>query len=331
MSAVEIFTKVASTLKEKFMNDVKLKTLSKSDVLDIIRINTNMHKSICSCIKVGTDQERNSWYNAKVKPALAKSTSSCKDIYYDYASGLTGKAKSMEDSVFLESIYKINDEYIDLLKEINKNIDKFFEREKVDIYDTRMTQMAILGFLKDDQTVADFSLFLYSFIIKTATGAAKEIPRYRDEFLKANVTKVAMLANNVIAHKGAYEFLDNADRIRSRGADLILGANKDFSFGNFAIRQFYTSDFLDSLLSALSCLNIFRIAGDAIADYKIERNNRNKEIKEWLENHVALLRMDLMNADKSSKEYAKLEKVIEAYDEKITEYDEKIKEFEEGD
>lgn len=65
MSAVEIFTKVASTLKEKFMNDVKLKTLSKSDVLDIIRINTNMHKSICSCIKVGTDQERNSWYNAK--------------------------------------------------------------------------------------------------------------------------------------------------------------------------------------------------------------------------------------------------------------------------
>lgn len=41
--------------------------------------------------------------------------------------------------------------------------------------------------------------------------------------------------------------------------------------------------------------------------------------------------MDLMNADKSSKEYAKLEKVIEAYDEKITEYDEKIKEFEEGD
>jgi len=331
MFITEIFSKVASALKERFDNDVDLKKLRKEDVIDLIKTGIASHKNICQCIKVGTDKERNTWYNTKVKPALAKSTAKSKDIYNTYASGLSGKARNLEEGVFLESIYKINDEYIDLLNEINKNINEFFDKSQVDIYDTRITQMAVLGLLKDSQIVSDFSLFLYSFIIRAVDGSDKNIPRYRDEFMSENVVKVSVIANNVIAHKGQYEFLNNARRLRSKGADLLLGANGTFSFSNFAVSQFYTPDILDSILSALSCLNIFSYIGEAIDDYKINKNNRNKEVKEWLENHVALLRMDQQNVDKSSKEYARLEKIINAYDEKIAEYDEEIKKFEEGD
>ena len=110
---------------------------------------------------------------------------------------------------------------------------------------------------------------------------------------------------------------------------LILGANGSFSFPDFVNRGFYTPDILDTLLSALSCLNIFSAIGNLIVDYKIDRNNRDKEIKEWLENHVALLRLDLEDPNKNSAEKAKLIKIIKAYDEKIAEYDERIRKFEE--
>ena len=41
--------------------------------------------------------------------------------------------------------------------------------------------------------------------------------------------------------------------------------------------------------------------------------------------------MELAEKDKSSKEYAKLENIIKAYDAKITEYDEAIQAFENGE
>lgn len=166
---------------------------------------------------------------------------------------------------------------------------------------------------------------------RVANGSTSSIPRYRDVFMKENVTKVTMITNKVVEHKGEYEFLNNIRKLRSKGADLILGANGSFSFTNFVNRGFYTPDILDTLLSAISCLNIFSAVGNLIDDYKIDRNNRNKEIKEWLENHVALLRMDLEDPNKDSKEKAKLLQIIKAYDEKIAEYDERIKKFEEED
>jgi hypothetical protein len=62
-----------------------------------------------------------------------------------------------------------------------------------------------------------------------------------------------------------------------------------------------------------------------------ERHLRDVETVQWMEQHVALLRMDMMDTDPNDPKYQKLVKVIEAYDNKISDYDRKIKSYEEGE
>lgn len=328
MGMFDVFDRLATALTHCVKRDVSIKSLRQEDVADLIKTNISIHNNICSCLHVRNDKDMNDWYNSTLKTVLAQSRERSKDIYTEFVKGLRGKALRVEEKRFMESIYDVNLSFTKILTELNNNLDELFEKKKVDIYDTRMSQIAILGILKNSDCVANFSLYLYSFLTRVGKSS-DSIPRYRDVFMEENVAKVAMITNQVLDKKGPYEFLSNVRKLRSKGADLILGANGTFSFTNFINRGFYTPDIIDALLSALSCLNIFAAVGNWIDDYKIDRNNRDKEIKEWLENHVALLRMDLEQADKSSKEYAKLEKIIKAYDEKIAEYDERIKKFEE--
>lgn len=328
---LDVFSNLANALTTAVKRDVSLKSLHKEDVLDLINTNISIHNNIVNALSVRSDKEVNNWMLTVVKPALSRSSERSKDIYNEYAKGLVGKARKIEETRSLSSLLTVNKSFVKILTELKNNLDELFENKKVDIYDTRMSQVAVLGILKHSDIVANFSLYLYSFMTRVANGSTSSIPRYRDVFMKENVTKVTMITNKVVEHKGEYEFLNNIRKLRSKGADLILGANGSFSFTNFVNRGFYTPDILDTLLSAISCLNIFSAVGNLIDDYKIDRNNRNKEIKEWLENHVALLRMDLEDPNKDSKEKAKLLQIIKAYDEKIAEYDERIKKFEEED
>ena len=326
---LDVFANLANALVTTAKRDITIKSLHKEDVIDLIKTNISIHNNIVNALEVRSDKDMNNWMNTVVKPALSRSSERSKDIYFEYVKGLNGKARSCEDHRAFDSIAAANKKFIKILTEINKNIDELFENKKVDIYDTRMSQVAILGIIKHSDIVANFSLYLYSFIVRVADGSTNSIPRYRDVFMAENVAKVAMITNKVVAHKGEYEFLNNVRKLKAKGADLILGANGSFSFPDFVNRGFYTPDILDTLLSALSCLNIFSAIGNLIVDYKIDRNNRDKEIKEWLENHVALLRLDLEDPNKNSAEKAKLIKIIKAYDEKIAEYDERIRKFEE--
>ena len=67
----------------------------------------------------------------------------------------------------------------------------------------------------------------------------------------------------------------------------------------------------------------------AFDDFKRHKYEKQKEEKAWLEQHVAMLKMELDGVDKTSPEYIKISKIIEAYDSKISDYDKKINEFEE--
>ena len=55
---------------------------------------------------------------------------------------------------------------------------------------------------------------------------------------------------------------------------------------------------------------------------------KQKKEKEWIEAHVALMKMDLANADPNSDEYRKTVAVIDAYSEQLAELEQKIAEYE---
>ena len=332
MGIVNVFQALGSALINYTKDKAQMQSLRKDDVITIIKQNIEMHKANFETLNVMSAQEMNSWM-LKVTQALNNTPGKSRDVYDRYNKGLSSSARALERKCFLSSLKVINSDIIPVLNEILKNIDSFMENDKVELYETKMSQLAILGICRDSTRIATFTQYLYTYLIRVTNDTYGDIPRYREEYMLDNVDRVAKIVSNFCDRKGYYNFNQDMTKIKRQNADLILGANGKFSFNQYigSVRNFYTTDILDSIMSALSCLNLYDHVMNFIDDYKLERNNRNKETKEWLETHVAVLRMELAEKDKSSKEYAKLENIIKAYDAKITEYDEAIQAFENGD
>lgn len=332
MSIVSVFQALGTALINHTKDKAQMQRLRKDDVVTILKQNIEMHKNNADVLDVMETDEINEW-KLKVMQALNDTPGKSRDVYDSYFNGLSSSASALERKRFLGSLKKANKDIIPVLVEINKNMDKFMENDTVDLYETRMSQLAVLGILRDSTRLATFTQYLYTYLIRVTNDTYSDIPRYREEYMLENVDRVSKMVSNFIDRRGYYNFNQDMMKIKRQNADLILGANGKFSFNQYigSVRNFYTADLLDSILSALSSLNLYDHMMNFIDDYKIERNNRNKETKEWLETHVAMLRMELAEKDRNSKEYAKLENIIKVYDAKITEYDEAINAFENGD
>ena len=304
-----VFSSIVKTITDKAAKGTKkFEKLSKEDVITLITQNIETHTTCVHVLSAFDDQLMNKWYVDKVSIALKDATDKAKDVYDKYAKNLSSKASAAERKRFLRSLCIANTEFISVLNEIMSNIDEIFTQDTVTIYDTHISHLTVLGLIKESTRVALFTEFLYSYLVKVTNNMAAGIPRYREAF---------MLETGIKRHN----------------ADLVLGANgKLNSINQYAntVRHFYTPNVLDTIMSALSTLNIFDHLMNFIDDYKVARNRRNRETKEWLEGHVALLNMELSQMDATSPEYTKLVNIIKAYDVKISEYDEEIEAFENG-
>lgn len=328
---MSIFSVIGDGLTKMVKDTVKLRSLRKEDVQKLLRTNIEGHAKMAYILSVQSDASMKNWMTNKVRPALRTNQSKAKTVLDDYTKQLRGKAAADERQRPLKSLMEVNDSMSKLLEEISKKIDKLMEPDSVDIYNVRMSQMAILGLLRQSNRVLNFSAYLYSYLVKVPAYATASIPRYREIYLIDKVDSVADIVNQVREKKGAYLFLQEVDSLRKKNADMVLGATGRFDFGAYAVSSNYTPSFLDNIMSALSCLNFFTALLDAWDDYKLAKHERNLEIQEWLTQHATLLRMDMEDMDKTSPEYQNMLSIIKAYDEQIADYDKKILQFENED
>lgn len=326
-----IFSKLASGLTELVKGTIKLKSMRKEDLQQLLQDNISGHSRMETILANFSDKEMSDWYNKTVKPGLRNNNNQCKGVYESYLKVIRGKAAGEERKRPLGSLLEANASFAKLLGEISNKIDYLFDNDSVDIFNVRMSHIAILGLMRQSEMVLNFSAYLYSFMSRVDSRSAVSIPKYRDKFLVERCDRVATIVSLLLDKKGPYNFLREVDTIRKKNADLVLGATGRFQFTDSVVNSNYTPSFLDNLASALSCLNIFGAALDAWDDYRLAKYERNKEIKEWLETHVTLLRMDLADVDKTSPEYMKLVAIIRAYDDKIADYDKDILAFERED
>lgn len=325
---LDVFSSLAEKLKNEFTDTVHMKAMKKEDLEAFLKDNMQEHQHVASALKTLSEPEMKNWLLERVRPKLKTTHSRSKDVYDNYCKLLTGKASSMEAKYPFSSLTSVNETYVKILREIYTNIDKVLEQENVTIYDVRMSQLAVLGILRQSDLVLTFTCYLFSFMTRVVSGDISNIPRNRDVFLVENANVVAKIVNNVTNKMANYSFLSEVDQLRRRQSDIVLGATKGFDFLPYVARNNFSVSLLDNLMTALSCLNFFSAAMDAWDDYRISRYERNKEIREWLSTHVALLKMDLANTDPDSPEYVRLQSIINAYDDKIAEYDKAIADFE---
>lgn len=327
---MSVFSKLADNILQLTKDAVKTRSIPVDDLRDVIRENINTHKRLHDLIMAVNPKEYKDIYT-KYATASKQAKGPAQNVYPEYIKRLQGKAKTDEDKFFMNSIALANDDFEGILTDIGKNLDTVIEDKVINIKNVRMTAISVLGILRQSNMLVNFTKFFFTQVSSAVAGKLEDIPNYRTKYLVDNADKVANIVSQVRSKTGAYMFLKEAKELRTKNADLVLGATQNgLSFLNMLNSNHYTKGFLDNLNTLLSVLNIFRWTQEKWDDYLDECHRSNKETLSWMESHVAILRMELANMDHNDPKYQHMKKVVDAYDMRIAEYDRKIKDYEEG-
>ncbi len=325
---LNILKSLGTVLLDTAKSTIKIRSIDRDSLQSLIRDNIENHRRLEKDLAILSPDEMKKWFKSYVEPGMASSKLPSKGVYFDYRKKLNMRAKSEEEKRLFGSLITTHRRLGDILENISKNVDKLIENESITLYSVRMSHVAILGILKQSDLMIKFTQYLYTQFARIGAHSTAMIPRQRDEFLLKNYETCANVVNAIYDKSGSYTFLQEVDTLRKKNADLILGADGSFtSFLSFVSASNYTKSFLDNIFTSLSAINIFRISQEVWDDWMHARYLRDKECKEWMEQHVTLIRLDLQEMEKDSPIYQKTVDVIRKYDEKIAQLESKINNY----
>lgn len=330
---VNLINDVVSNIKKA--NDKNIKnSIKKDDLHDLLNSAIESTK-VCIDILSG---EKELWNKTATfcLNYLPKSSSPARDVVKNYLKQLKGKASIAETKGFLMSLLQANMLQYEILNEVNKNFNTLIQDESITLYKTKISNYLFIYYLQQAELLTNFTTYLVTFIVQAVRHNEKNIPKYRIVYLVDNVNGVAQTVSNMLNGSKRYDIVEGIKTLRNRFSDIELNSETN-------LRHLLDAD--TNIIEDI--MKITEIFGNAIGalftwvpkliydplvafdDYRRHKYEKQKEEKAWLEQHVAMLRMELDGVDKTSPEYIKTSKIIKAYDNNITDYDKKINEFEE--
>ena len=247
--------------------------------------------------------------------------------YYAYrgmlAQNRDKRAVKAEDETPLAALSNTVAINIEVLEELEATVDGIFTNKTINIFNSRLSHVVVLGILAESKLIYNYSRYLISGITSSLTKQ-RDIAKYRYAFLSEQGQQMANIVTRAHAKTGSYNFKAMIKDLKTSSVDVsliddltnVVPSNIDES----KIKQ----NTLNLMRLGIPNLNIFRWLGEMWVTRKHNRAEEAKKEKEWMEAHVALLKMDLDEMDPDSPEYKKLVKIIEKYEEMITAADRKI-------
>ena len=226
-----------------------------------------------------------------------------------------------------ESFIYITKHYIGALENIERNTANTFKEKAITIYNTKLSQVAIVGLIEEAETFADFTVYLIdniSYEICENNGV-KELPmpkKYRIQKIEKHLTEFTAICKNRMASNAA-SITAEIDKI-SRNLDVNLVDDNNGPNTGFIQSEKYSPVTRNFIQTGARRFVIFRWLGEQWNIIKHSRYLKAKKEKEWMESHVALLKLQLQEINPDSPEYRKQVKIISAYDEMIAGLDQKI-------
>jgi len=326
---MSVLDNVKSFFEKIYKNTRKLQDLDKSDLSDIIQDTYNSNETIVSNLKKLSSQDLKLLKERLMTNSL-KSKNKAAKIWTDLAKSYNNASQTYENKQFLGAILNAHIEMSNILKNISEHLDKLFEDRSIKLMNCRMSQIAVLGILEQADVLVNFTSYMLTMLVKLSDDSANDIPGYRNEYLIKHLHLVSDIINDINNQRGRYNFLADVETSRKKGNDVNV-INQDGS----SLSKFFRSDsnslMMNKAISGFissSIFNVFAWPAEAFNRWQYNKNMKNKEMKEWIEVHVAKLRLDLQNVNPNSTEYVKLSKIIDAYDEKIKQLDAKINSYE---
>lgn len=306
-------------------NLTSFKDIDRNDLLAIIENEITGHKTFVTALSLMTNQDMNK-FKEKLSVALPSSKIKETTIWTEYLKKLQTQASQIEHKKMFDSLIITRKKIQQSLETFKKSFDKIFPSEIIKVSDIKYTQFIILGFISQSIILSNWTEYMFTLLSSVLNKTEDEIPKYRIMYLSNHLDDVVELVNKLVPIQ-SLNIIKDIEYIKSKGADNplltdgIVNNTKNF---NIEIKTehflFATSIFLGIYFT----YKLLRLLGEQWGIIMHKSYLKRKELKEWMESHVAKLKLDLQDINQNDPQYQKLLKVIELYDEKIKSYDESI-------
>lgn len=241
---------------------------------------------------------------------------------------LVGKVGNLERNVPFSGIHHVAKILLKVNGELLKNIDSFIPNEGMNISNTKISSIMLLGMLQEADMFCKYTCYLWTHFTDTITKNNPYPIGYQAKWLNMCLDRYIDILNDVGNKDMGYSFVRDTDAIKRKNADLIL-YNNNQTFLSFLDKSAYSGSDQRRIREGIIGFNIVGYIVEMWNLWKHDKYLQNKAFKESLENQVAALRYDLMDVSQDSPEYQTLLKRIEMYNDEIVKYDKKLKEYEE--
>ena len=321
-----VFTDLANRVKEYIKHSIKLRSLSKEDISTIVDNLIATHKNIILPIE-GSSKKEVMDILSKYRNITSNSPDQYKHVLSDLTklNGRKASAMVMQDHEFMP-IFKANKKFITILSQIKADLDKIIVDKELTLFTTRLSHTALLGLLRQSDLYSKYSAYLLSMIIRTCSDASYMVPGYRAKYLLDNKVSFSEVTNLISEKIGTYRFLNEIEDMRKSNSNSLLYANGQ-TFDIVTKASGLSMSTMSAVRFGISALDIFSWVIGMVDDYNHTQYLKNKVVKEWMEAHVAILKMELSGVNRDDPKYVQFQKIISAYDAEINAYDKKINKY----
>lgn len=314
---------LGDAIQEETAPGVKMKTINKEDYRENLMIQQERLNTLIITINTFVGNEKSVLADRIFKASADRKNIAC-NIYVAIA-----RAIGRNDlKIAFESIRVVCDNYIKIITVLNRSVATTFKDVKgITIYNTKLSHVANFGIVREIEMFTDYTNSLINGITyelcKTNGVNELSMPKqYRIAYITNSQAEYTELLKTRLQFNNT-AILQELDKISKNGDINIVGNDNAANLGFVQTNNY--SPMMKGLISTGSRkFFLFRWLGELWNLIKHNRYLKAKKEKEWLEAHVALLKLQMQGVDPNSEEYRKQVQIIESYNEMIAELDQKI-------
>lgn len=242
---------------------------------------------------------------------------------------LRANAKNSMEQRFLGAFSDTVDALILILENLSSNIDKFFTGPKLTIYNTKISQVAIIGMMENAKNFSEFVTKYIAMFMADRNPKLDKPEKYVEKYLADNFQMACELMNRVINNHLGKTFTNAILKYRNGGSDITVVNSENKTSVQFTK---ITTEVTESDIQAgAKGFKIFRWIGNLFVDRADKKNRKRVAEREQLQARARLLQLELDGMDPESPEYQRLVKIIANYQKQIDRLNQEIAKYEEED
>lgn len=313
----------ALTAKAFSRPKAKTTSVNKQHLLEDINLTKKKFEIFIKCIESMPMSYRKQLADKIFDLAATKTNTGCVE-YVKMAKGVRGKDLSVAYSTF-EICSK---GFIEIIDRVLKDFNKIFEGRELRIENVTLGQFAVFGMMEQASVLSKYNSYLldmvtHNVVRKEGVSELAALPQYKVAFVAKNSELAIALSNEL--KTGYINYVKDIKNVVSSSNNVKL-VNND---GESNVGMIDPDDHSSNFFLKKATYNPFFILGETWVIIRHWIFQKQVKEKEYLESHIALLRMELDGKDPDSPEYQHHIKVIDAYNRMLADLDQKISKYEE--